>query len=75
MRLIKDVDVKIDYTIEAANDSSIKTFEIKLLELNCGFRKHYRFTFVVADTSIPILGADVLRQHHFDMGFKSSNVV
>lgn len=43
-----------------ANKSRIKTFGEQTLVLNLGLRRPFRWTFMVADVSRPILGADFL---------------
>lgn len=48
----------------AANGSSISVFGEKTVVLNLGMRRPYRWTFVVASVSRPILGADFLQHYN-----------
>lgn len=47
----------------AANGTEIKTFGEKRLLLSLGLRRQLYWTFVVADVSCPIIGADFLRHY------------
>jgi hypothetical protein len=47
------------------NNTPIPTFGTRSLTLNLGLRRNFRWVFVVAETSTPILGADFLR--HFGL--------
>ncbi|GBN21475.1 Transposon Ty3-G Gag-Pol polyprotein, partial [Araneus ventricosus] len=49
----------------AANGSSIYTYGKRALSLNLGFPKKFLWTFIIADVSKPILGADFLS--HFGL--------
>lgn len=44
----------------AANGSKVQTFGTIKLKLNLGLRKEFLWTFVIADVTTPILGADFL---------------
>ena len=52
-------------TLQAVNNSSIKTFGKRSLTLDLGLRRTFRWVFVIADIPRPILGADFLR--HFGL--------
>ena len=54
-----------DLTLQAVNNTPIPTFGTRSLTLNLGLRRNFRWVFVVAETSTPILGADFLR--HFGL--------
>lgn len=45
----------------AANNSKIPVYGNKLLDLNIGLRRNFRWSFVIANVSCPIIGADFLR--------------
>lgn len=45
----------------AANNSKIPVYGSKLLNLNIGLRRDFRWSFVIANVSCPIIGADFLR--------------
>ena len=52
-------------TLQAVNNTSIKTYGKRSLTLNLGLRRAFRWVFVIADIQRPILGADFLR--HFSL--------
>lgn len=52
-------------TLQAVNNTPIPTFGTRSLTLNLGLRRIFRWVFIVAETSTPILGADFLR--HFGL--------
>lgn len=52
-----------NFKLYAANVSIIDTYGDHLLCLNLGFRRPYKWRFVVANVSNPIIGADFLRHH------------
>lgn len=51
------------YKLFAANNSPIKTYGEKTMELNLGLRRSFRWTFIVADVKTSILGADFLNHY------------
>lgn len=57
---------KIDknYSLYAANGSVIKTYGLRKLTLELGLPKQQSWTFVIADVTVPILGADFLSHFH-----------
>ncbi|GBO44223.1 Retrovirus-related Pol polyprotein from transposon 17.6 [Araneus ventricosus] len=52
-------------TLFAANSSTINVYGQKTLSLNFSLRRDFLWTFLIADVSIPILGADLL--HYFEL--------
>lgn len=52
-----------NFKLYAANGSVIDTFGEHLLCLNLGLRRPYKWRFIVANVSKPIIGADFLRHH------------
>ena len=54
-----------DRPLHAVNHSSIPTYGEKSVLLNLGLRRAFRWVFIVAAVSFPILGADFL--HHFNL--------
>ena len=52
-----------EFTLLAANKTPIMTFGEKSMTLNLGLRRTFRWIFIVAGVSQPILGADFL--NHF----------
>ncbi len=61
--LLKKVDVGINYLLQAANESKIQVYGIKLLELDFGLSKQYKWNFIIAEVATPILGADFMEVH------------
>jgi cleavage and polyadenylation specificity factor subunit 1 len=51
--------------LEAVNHTPITTYGTRLLTLNLGLRRTFRWAFIVADVRTPIIGADFL--HHFSL--------
>jgi cleavage and polyadenylation specificity factor subunit 1 len=47
-------------SLSAANNTYIKTFGQKFMSLNLGLRRPFRWVFVIANVSTPILGVDFL---------------
>ncbi|GBM95404.1 Retrovirus-related Pol polyprotein from transposon opus [Araneus ventricosus] len=52
-------------TLLAANSSNINVYGQKTLSLNFNLRRDFIWTFLIADVSTPILGADFL--HYFEL--------
>ena len=55
----------VPFKLYAANNSQIDTFGNKLLSLDFGLRRFFKWPFVIADVATAILGADSLA--HFDL--------
>lgn len=51
--------------LQAANNTTIKTFGEKILKLNLGFRRDFVWPFIIADVPQSIIGSDFLE--HFDL--------
>lgn len=64
-KTVSDNFKEVEYKLFAANGTQIKTYGVKTLMLDFKLRRIFRWTFVVADVSQPILGADFLR--HFNL--------
>ena len=54
-----------DFKLYAANGSVIQTYGSNILNLNLGLKRCFEWSFIVADVSKGILGADFL--HHFGL--------
>lgn len=54
---------KSTFELSAANDSTITTYGTILLTLNLGLRRNFPWSFVVADVSQPIIGADFIAHY------------
>ena len=50
----------VQCTLQAANNTSIKTFGRKILTLDLNLRRQFPWDFIVADVQNPIIGADFL---------------
>jgi cleavage and polyadenylation specificity factor subunit 1 len=61
--LIKDPLQPSSYRLYAVNQSHIRTYGLKTIELDVGLPKKYTWNFVIADVSTPIIGADFLKHH------------
>ncbi|UYV71006.1 hypothetical protein LAZ67_8001389 [Cordylochernes scorpioides] len=51
------------FTLTAANNSPIKTYGERFLNLDLGLRRYFKWRFIIADTNKAILGADFME--HF----------
>lgn len=60
--IFKSVSKISNFHLSAANGTNIKTFGLKLLQLNIGLRRNFNHEFVLADVNRPILGADFLNK-------------
>ena len=61
--------------LRAVNGSSITTFGTRSLTLDLGLRRVFRWIFVIADTHMPIIGADFLREHGLLVDMKHRRLV
>ena len=64
-----------DLTLQAVNNTPIPTFGTRSHTLNLGLRRTFRWVFVVAETSMPILGADFLRTFGLLVDLKRNKLV
>ena len=64
-----------DLTLQAVNNTPIPTFGTRSHTLNLGLRRTFRWVFVVAETSTPILGADFLRTFRLLVDLKRIKLV
>ncbi|UYV84625.1 hypothetical protein LAZ67_X002882 [Cordylochernes scorpioides] len=53
-----------DYKLYAANGSKIKTFGVKILNLDLGLRRDFQWPFIIANVKRGILGADFLFKYN-----------
>ncbi|GFV27989.1 transposon Tf2-6 polyprotein [Trichonephila clavipes] len=54
-----------NFSLFAANNTKIPTYGMVRKELNLGLRRPFIWTFIIADVSSPIIGADFLK--HFNL--------
>lgn len=65
----------LPFNLYAANNTTINTYgEIKL-ELNLNLRRPYKWKFIIADVSKPIIGADFLCYHDLLVDMKNRRLV
>ena len=64
-----------DLTLQAVNNTPIPTFGTHSHTLNLGLRRTFRWVFAVAETSMPILGADFLRTFGLLVDLKRNKLV
>jgi len=79
-RLLPGLMERTDYTLYAANRTSIHTNGWASRSLKLGLRREFTWRFVIADGDIPIIGVDILfhygllvdcRNNHLLDGFTS----
>jgi cleavage and polyadenylation specificity factor subunit 1 len=58
-----DKQHKSTFSLQAANNTSIRTYGTKHLTLNLGLRRAFKWTFIIAEVQYPILGIDFLQSH------------
>lgn len=51
-----------DLTLLAANGSRVNAYGTKTISLNLGLRRSFVWKFIIADVSIPMIGADFLKE-------------
>lgn len=64
-----------EYKLYAANGSVIKTFGTKTMILDFCLRRPYKWTFIIAEVTQPILGADFLAHHGLIVDLSSSRLI
>lgn len=64
-----------DFELFAANGTTIKTYGSKNLVLNIDLRREFRWSFVVADVSRPILGVDFLERFELLVDVKNRRLI
>ena len=56
---------KTDFQVFTADGSPMETYGLKMVQVDLGLRRDFKWIFVVAEVEAPILGADFLK--HFDL--------
>jgi hypothetical protein len=54
---------RTDYTLYAANRTTIPTYGWTPQSLNLGLRREFTWRFVIADVQLPIIGVDLLSHY------------
>ncbi|XP_046974662.1 uncharacterized protein LOC124540931 [Vanessa cardui] len=65
----------LPFKLYAANNTTISTYGEKTLELDLNLRRPYKWKFIVADVSKPILGADFLNHHQLIVDLKNQRLI
>lgn len=71
----KQTPIETHFKLFAANNTPIKTYGEKTLQLNLGLRRNYNWTFIIADVKMSILGADFLKYHRLLVDLHSKRLV
>ena len=61
-------------SLHAVNNTMIATYGTRSLTLNIGLRRMFRWVFIIADISKPILGADFLKHYGFLVDMRSQHL-
>lgn len=64
-----------DFTLSAANGTTISTYGQKLLNLNLGLRRSFIHSFIIADVKHPIIGADFLRKFNILVDLRNRQLI
>lgn len=74
---IKDKNQSSNNTIElyAANGTRIKTYGQKLITVTLGLRRNLEFSFIIADVTKPIIGADFLAYFNILVDLKNRKLI
>lgn len=64
-----------EYRLFAANGSEIRTYGVQSLVLNIKLKRDFRWTFVIAEVSQPILGADFLNYYRLLVDLSSKRLI
>lgn len=65
----------LDYKLFAANNSEIKTYGTRTLNINLRLRRQFRWTFIITDVNQAILGADFLEFHGLIVNLKAKKLI
>lgn len=47
-----------DFNLYAANGSRVNAYGSRIINLNLGLRRSFSWKFIIADVSMPMIGAD-----------------
>ena len=70
-----DRNLSSNLTLQAVNNTTIRTYGTRSLTLNLGLRRIFRWVFVIADVTHAILGADFLENHHLVVDMRHRRLV
>ena len=60
--------------LQAVNNTTIATYGTRSLTLDLGLRRTFRWVFIIADVSKPILGADFLKHYGLLVDMRSQRL-
>lgn len=63
------------FQLHAANGTVIKTYDSRYVTTDLGLRRQFRWQFVVADVSVPIIGADFLAFYGLLVDLKNKRLI
>ncbi|GFV97662.1 retrovirus-related Pol polyprotein from transposon 17.6 [Trichonephila clavipes] len=64
-----------NFSLLAANNTKIPAYGMVRKELNLGLRRPFIWTFIIADVSSPIIGADILKHFNLLIDLKKKRLV
>ena len=64
-----------EYKLFAANSTTINTYGEKVLQLNLGLRRDFKWNFVIADVDQNIIGADFLTKYNLLVDIKNRRLI
>lgn len=70
-----DIAKPLPFQLYAANNSTISTYGERTLTLDLNLRRPYKWKFIVADVTKPIIGADFLRHHQLIVDLKNRRLI
>lgn len=72
----KDKIAKVNTTsLYAANGTQIKTYGQKILTVSLGLRRSFEWSFIIADVTRPIIGADFLSNFNIQVDLKKRKLI
>lgn len=74
-RTFKGNRIPARYSLTAANGTSITTYGSKLLVIDVGLRRKFPFTYIIADVSKPIIGADFLKRFGLLVDIRNKRII
>lgn len=75
LRAVRHNNEASTYKLYAANGTEIQTYGTKTLVLNLKLRRAFNWTFVIADVSQPILGADFLNHYNLLVDIRGRRLI
>ncbi|GBL74513.1 hypothetical protein AVEN_235445-1 [Araneus ventricosus] len=74
-RLKKDNNDNNELTLYAANDTEIRTFGTKLLDLDLKLHRRFQWKFIIADVKQAIIGVDFLTNFYLLVDDKNNRLI